>query len=154
MTQIEKRTFYISCTDAEWERAKQRAADAGMKTSPYLVERALTADLSRFGLTAEPLVLSAEDQHRMSGQIEWLMKILPLESSRWLETLANRVEFLRDTKVTELVSEGRYDELFLAYEKLFGSEQAEILLAKAVKEWHKAKTVDVKVTVRGPAQRM
>ncbi len=49
MARLEKRTFYISCTDAEWEQAKRRAADAGMKTSPYLVERALRADLSIFG---------------------------------------------------------------------------------------------------------
>ena len=153
MTGRVKRTFYVSCTDEEWEQAKQRAADAGMKTSPYLVERALTADLSRFGIKPEPLVLSVKDQSLLSSQLDWLIQIIP-SSPAWLETLANQVAFLRDVKVTELISEGRYDELFLAYEKLFGSEKAEILLAKAVKEWHGAKQVDVTVTVKGPTRRM
>lgn len=151
MTQVEKRTFYISCTDAEWAEAKRRAAAAGMKTSPYLVERALNADLSIFGNRAQPLVLSAEDQSRMCGQLEFLMKIIG-PSPAWTETLGNQVAFLRDAKVTELIADGRLDELFLAFEKLFGPEQAEVLLAKAVKDWHGAKSVEVKV--RGPTARM
>ena len=61
-------------------------------------------------------------------------------------TLRNRVEFLRDAKVTEMIVEGRLDELFLAYAKLFGEERAERLLAKAVREWHGARSVEVKVT--------
>ena len=151
MTRAEKKTFYISCTDGEWAEAKRRAAAAGTKTSPYLVERALHADLSIFGDRPEPLVLSAEDQNRMSSQIDFLMSIIE-PSSAWMEKLANQVAFLRDAKVTELIAEGRFDELFLAFEKLFGPEQAEVLLAKAVKEWHGAKSVEVKVT--GPTRRM
>ncbi len=153
MTRGERRTFYVSCTDAEWAQAKQRAADAGMKTAPYLVERALTADLARFGVRPEPLVLSTEDQSRISAQLEWLMTIIP-SSPAWRETFANQVAFLRDAKVTELIAAGRYDALFLAYENLFGPDKAEILLARAVKDWHGAKTVDVTVTVRGPRRRM
>lgn len=151
MTQVEKRTFYISCTDGDWAEAKRRAAAAGMKTSPYLVERALNADLSIFGDRPQPLVLSAEDQRYMSSQINFLMHIIE-PSSVWREKLCNQVAFLRDAKVTELIAEDRIDELFLAFEKLFGPEQAEALLAKAVKDWHGAKSVEV--TVRGPTRRM
>ena len=151
MTQVEKRTFYISCTDGDWAEAKRRAAAAGMKTSPYLVERALNADLSIFGDRPQPLVLSAEDQRYMSSQINFLMHIIE-PSSVWREKLCNQVAFLRDAKVTELIAEDRIDELFLAFEKLFGPEQAEALLAKAVKDWHGAKSVEV--TVRGPRRRM
>ena len=151
MTQVEKRTFYISCTDGDWAEAKRRAAAAGMKTSPYLVERALNADLSIFGDRPQPLVLSAEDQRYMSSQINFLMHIIE-PSSVWREKLCNQVAFLRDAKVTELIAEDRIDELFLAFEKLFGPEQAEALLAKAVKDWHGAKSVEV--TVRGSTRRM
>ena len=151
MTQTEKRTFYISCTDGDWAEAKRRAAGVGMKTSPYLVERALNADLSLFGEHPQPLVLSAEDQSRMSSQIDFLMKIID-PSPAWMEKLGNQIAFLRDAKVTELIADGRFDALFLAVEKLFGPEQAEALLAKAVKDWHGAKSVEV--TVRGPKQRM
>ncbi|MCY4309806.1 MAG: hypothetical protein OXC54_00590, partial [Rhodospirillaceae bacterium] len=151
MARLEKRTFYISCTDAEWEQAKRRAADAGMKTSPYLVERALRADLSIFGDRPQPLVLSAEEQSRMSSQLEFLMKIID-PSPEWMEKLGNQVAFLRDAKVTEMIAEARFDELFLAFEKIFGSDRAEALLAKAVKDWHGAKSVAV--TVRGPTRRM
>ncbi len=151
MTQVEKKTFYISCTDGEWAEAKRRAAAVGMKTSPYLVERALNADLSIFGDRPEPLVLSAEDQSRMCSQINFMMSIIE-PSSAWMEKLANQVAFLRDAKVTELISEGRFNELFLAFETLFGPEQAEALLAKAVKDWYGAKSFEVKV--RGPTRRM
>lgn len=151
MTRVEKRTFYISCTEGEWAEAKRRAAAAGMKTSPYLVERALNADLSIFGDRPQPLVLSADDQSRMCSQVGFLMNIID-PSPAWVEKLGNQVAFMRDAKVRELIAEGRFDELFLAFGKLFGPEQAEALLARAVKDWHGAKSVEVKV--RGPTQRM
>ncbi len=40
----ESRTFYVSCTDEQWAEAKRRSASVGMKTSPWLVKRALEAD--------------------------------------------------------------------------------------------------------------
>ena len=97
-------------------------------------------------------MLSAQDQHLISSQVEFMIAVIG--SSRdgaWLERLGNQVEFLRDAKVTEMIAEGRIDELFLAFEKLFGPENAERLLAKAVKEWHGAKSVTV--TVSGPKRR-
>ncbi|WP_424830715.1 hypothetical protein [Ruegeria sp.] len=151
MTEAKKRTFYISCTDQEWEDAKRRAAEAGMKTSPWLVERALTADLSIFGNRPQPLVLGADDQKRMNDQIGFLMDLLK-PSSDWMEKLGNQIAFLRDAKVTDLIAEDRLDELLLAFEKLFGPDKAEALLAKAIKEWHGAKSVEVKV--HDPKQRM
>ena len=150
----ERRTFHVSCSDGQWAEAKRRAAAAGMKTSPWLVERALNADLSIFDARAEPepLVLRAYDQALMSSQVEFIVNVIG--SSRdgaWIERLGNQVEFLRDAKVTEMIADGRIDELFLAFEKLFGPENAERLLAKAVKEWHGAKSVTV--TVGAPARR-
>ena len=37
----------LSCTDAEWERVRERADAAGLSMSRYLVERALMAELPR-----------------------------------------------------------------------------------------------------------
>ena len=150
----ESKTFHVSCSDAQWEDAKRRAAAAGMKTSPWLVERALNADLSIFDNRPEPerLVLSAEDQDLLSHQVDFILKVIGSSPDpAWLEKLGNQVEFLRDAKVTEMIADGRIDELFLAFEKLFGPENAERLLAKAVKQWHGAKSVEVKVG--GPTRR-
>ena len=77
------------------------------------------------------------------GDIEILTKAI--------EKLGKQVEFIRAAKVTELIATGSIDELFLACEKLFGPERAEWLLAKAVKEWHGAKSVEVEVG--GPTRR-
>jgi len=151
MTVEARKTFHISCSDAQWAEAKRRAAAAGRSASAHLVERALDADLSIFDERPEPLVLGAEDQRRMCGRVEFMTGIVdPFPA--WQDDLDRRVAFLHDAKVTELVAEGRYDELFLAFGKLHGPERAEALLARAVKEWYGAESVEVKV--RGPTRRM
>ncbi len=134
----ERRTFHVSCSDGQWAEAKRRAA-AGMKTSPRLVERALNADLSIFDGRPEPaeLVLSAADQNLISSQVDFMVQVIGrARDGAWLERLGSQIEFLRDAKATEMIADGRIDDLFLAFEKLFGRERAERLLAKAVKEWH------------------
>ena len=146
--QPERRTFHVSCSDEQWAEAKWRAAAAGIKTSPYLIDRALNADLSIFDDRPEPerLVLSEDDQNGLLYDIEYLAGVLEqLFDGAAVEKLRNQVEFLRDAKVTEMIAEGRMDELFLAYAKLFGEERAERLLARAVNEWHGATSVEVKV---------
>ena len=63
----------LSCTDAEWERVRERADAAGLSMSRYLVERALTLELPRDGdgkLRAPPrLVLSEGEQREMHDRI-------------------------------------------------------------------------------------
>ena len=150
----ERRTFYISCTDEQWAEAKERAAAAGMKTSPWLVERALNADLSIFDVRPEPqrLALSPNQQHWMADDIGILTNTLEqLFKGKAIEGLGDKVAFIRDSMVTEMVADGRFDELFLACEKLFGPERAERLLAKAVRERHGAGSVEV--IVGGPKRR-
>ena len=150
----ERRTFYISCTDEQWAEAKERAAAAGMKTSPWLVERALNADLSIFDVRPEPqrLALRPGQQNRMADDIGILTNTLEqLFNGKAIEGLGDKVAFIRDSMVTEMVADGRFDELFLACEKLFGPERAERLLAKAVRERHGAGSVEV--IVGGPKRR-
>ena len=150
----ESRTFYVSCTDEQWAEAKGRAAAAGMKTSPWLVERALHADLSIFDQRPEPqrLALDANQQRGIVGDIETMtISFEQLFNGKAIERLASQVAFVRDAKVTEMVADGRFDELFLAYGKLFGSERAERLLARAVTEQHGADAVEV--IVSGPKRR-
>ena len=149
----ERRTFYISCTDEQWAEAKRRAAAAGMKTSPWLVERALEADLAIFDERPERLALSASDQECLADNVDFMTDwVEGLFDEKAIERLSNQVAFICDVKATEMIADGRLDELFRAFENLVGPENAEWLLAKAVKEWHGARSV--KVIVRdGPAGR-
>ena len=144
----ERRTFYISCTDEQWAEAKSRAAAVGMKTSPWLVERALKTDLSIFDERPEPerLALSAGDQECLAEYIEFMAEFVEgLFDEKAIERIGNQVAFMCDVKATEMIADGRVDELFLAFEKLVGPENAEWLLAKAVREWHGARSVEVRV---------
>ena len=142
----ERRTFYISCTDEQWAEAKRRAAAAGMKTSPWLVERALEADLAIFDEGPEPerLVMSADEQDSMAEKVEFMTDFVEeLFDEKAIERIGNQVAFMCDVKVTEMIAGRRIDEAFLAFERLVGPENAEWLLAKAVREWHGASSVDV-----------
>ena len=150
----ERRTFYISCTDGQWAEAKTRAAAAGMKTSPWLVERALEADLSIFDERPEPerLALSETWQRCIAENVEYMTDWGgELIDEKAIERIGNQVAFMCDVMVTEMIADGRTDEAFLAFERLVGPENAEWLLAKAVKEWHGAKSVEVKIG--GPTRR-
>ena len=150
----ERRTFYISCTDEQWAEAKSRAAAACIKTSPWLVERATDADLSIFDERPEPerLALSASDQECLAEKVEFMTEFVEgLFDEKAIERIGNQVAFICDVKATEMIADGRVDELFMAFEKLVGPDNAEWLLAKAVKEWHGAKSVEVKV--HGPKWR-
>ena len=147
----ERRTFYISCTDEQWAEVKGRATAAGMKTSPWLVERALNADLSIFDERPEPerLALSASDQECLAENVEFMTEFVEgLFDEKAIERIGNQVAFMCDVKATEMIADRRVDELFLAFEKLVGPQNAEMLLAMAVTEWHGARSVDV--IVSGP----
>ena len=150
----ERRTFYISCTDEQWAEAKGQAAAAGMKTSPWLVERALHADLGIFDERPEPepLALDEKEQDMLAENVNFMAGFVEgLFDEKAIERMGNQVAFICDVKATEMIADGRIDELFRAFEKLVGPENAEWLLAKAVKEWHGARSVDV--VVHGPKTR-
>ena len=150
----ERKTFHVSCTDGQWAEAKRRAAAAGMRTSPWLVERALEADLSIFDARPEPqrLALSPNQQEWILGDVELMTNSLEqLFNGKAIEEMGRQVALVRDAKVREMIDGGRFDELFLAFGKLFGPERAERLLAKVVAERHEAGSVEV--TVGGPKKR-
>ena len=144
----ERNTFYISCTDEQWAEAKGRAAAAGMKTSPWLVERALDADLGIFDERPEPepLALDEKEQDMLAENVDFMADFVEgLFDEKAIERMGNQVAFICDVKATEMIADGRTAQLFQAFEKLVGPENAEWLLAKAVKEWHGASSVDVVV---------
>ncbi len=92
----------------------------------------------------QPLVLRPNRQRWMVGDVEIMTNTLEqLFQGKAIEKLGDQVAFVRDAKVTEMVADGRFDELFLAFEKLVGPQNTEWLLAKAVKEWHGARSVEV-----------
>ena len=144
----ERRTFYISCTDGQWAEAKGRTAAAGMKTSPWLVERALEADLSIFDERPEPepLALDEKEQDMLAENVNFMADFVEgLFDEKAIERMGNQAAFICDVKATEMIADSRIDELFRAFEKLVGPENAEWLLAKAVKEWHGARSVEVRI---------
>ena len=63
----------LSCTDADWERVRERADAAGLSISRYLVERGLTVALPRDGdgkVRPPPwLVLEEAEQREMLDRI-------------------------------------------------------------------------------------
>ncbi len=112
------------------------------------------ADLSIFDARPEPqrLALSPNDQNRLMGDIETMtISLEQLSNGKAIERLGKKVAFVRDAMVTEMVADGRFDELFLAYGKLFGPTRAERLLAKAVAERRGGGSVEV--IVGGPKRR-
>ena len=89
------------------------------------------------------MVPNEHDRKGLLYDIENLAGVLEqLFDGASVEKLRNQVEFLRDTKVTEMITEGKRNELFLTYAQLFGEERAKWLLARAVREWHGARSVE------------
>ena len=64
-------THAISCTEAQWERIRTRAARAGVSISAYVVERARGAAPASEGVGAAPrLVLDEAEQRTLHARIE------------------------------------------------------------------------------------
>ncbi len=65
----------LSCTDAEWERIRARAARRGLSISRYLVERGLAADPAAGAKAAAPppgLALTAAEQWELYDRVALL----------------------------------------------------------------------------------
>ncbi|MDE0524273.1 MAG: hypothetical protein OXH79_20195 [Boseongicola sp.] len=107
----ERKTFHVSCTDGQWAEAKRRAAAAGMRTSPWLVERALEADLSIFDARPEPqrLALSPNQQEWILGDVELMTNSLEqLFNGKAIEEMGRQVALVRDAKVREMISQWHF----------------------------------------------
>ena len=73
------KVWSLSCTDAEWERVRGRAARRGLSISRYLVERGLTVDLAAEApAEAAPpgLALTAAEQRELYDRVALLAECM------------------------------------------------------------------------------
>ncbi len=71
MVAVNRKHRGISCTDLEWVAAQEQAKKSGVSTSSWLVDRALTVDLSE----KNPLPrLTESEQHHLYDLVEYIAK--------------------------------------------------------------------------------
>ena len=122
----------LSCTDAEWERVRERADAAGLSMSRYLVERALTAELPRDGdgkIGPPPrLVLSEGEQQQIHDRIEHIYARMSTGSAEEdrsvLARLGRLVSRLAGAAMLDMVRDGRTRQVIALLAVHFGEEDA------------------------------
>ena len=132
----------LSCTDAEWERVRERADAAGQSMSRYLVERALTVELPRDGdgkIGPPPrLVLSEGDQRQMHDRIARMFETMSTGSAEEdrsvLAQLGRLVSQLAGAAMLDLVREGRTREMIALLTVHHGEEEA-VRIAERLVAW-------------------
>lgn len=132
----------LSCTDAEWERVRERADAAGLSMSRYLVERALTVELPRDGegrIGPPPrLVLSEAEQREMHERIERICARVSTGSAEEdrsvLAKMGGSVSRMAGAAMLELIREGRTREMIALLAVHFGEEDAVRTVERFV-EW-------------------
>ena len=122
----------LSCTDVEWERVREKADAAGLSMSRYLVERALTVELSRDGdgrIDPPPrLVLSEGEQQQIHDRIAQIIGRMSTGSSEEdrsiLAQLRDSVWLVTKAAMFDLVREGRTREMIALLAMHHGEEEA------------------------------
>ena len=122
----------LSCTDAEWERVRERADAAGLSMSRYLVERALTAELPRDGdgkIGPPPrLVLSEGEQQQIHDRIERIYARMSTgsaeEDGSVLARLGGSVSRLAGAAMLDMVRDGRTRQMIALLAEQYGEEEA------------------------------
>ncbi|MCY4551929.1 MAG: hypothetical protein OXC28_26650 [Defluviicoccus sp.] len=122
----------LSCTDAEWERVRERAFAAGGSMSRFLVERALTVELPRDGdgkLRPPPrLVLDEDEQRRMHDRIGDMFERMSTGSAEGdgplVERLGRSVSLLARAAMLDLVRDGRTRQMIALLAVPHGEEEA------------------------------
>ena len=120
-----REAYALSCTDPQWEQIKARAHRGGSRSAArHVVERSLA------GLPAKRprrLVLSEAEQRTLLERLENISRLLmgaapgqePLMAS-----LNRRVGLLVETRMREMVRDGRSEELRALLVRLLGEREA------------------------------
>ena len=117
----------ISCTPAEWERIRERAAAEGKSMSRYVVDRALTRE-PRDPEKGAQLVLGADEQRALCDAVTRLaaeMSGQMFQDAAGSPNMANAVRVLFETKLDEMTRRGRYAEMKALLDEVFDAERAE-----------------------------
>ena len=116
----------ISCTDAEWERARVLADRREMSISRYLVECGLNVDPTTEAPKPPRLVLDEAEQRRLHDSVVKIAKrTAEAESEEAVMTrIRNALSFLVEARMREMVRDAREYELKSLLTDLFGERAA------------------------------
>ena len=116
----------ISCTDAEWERARVLAERRGMSISRYFVERGLNVDPTTEAPKPPRLVLDEAEQRRLHDSVVGIAERTAAAESEEavLTRIRNALAFLVELRMREMVRDAREYELKALLTDLFGEHAA------------------------------
>ena len=116
----------ISCTDAEWERARVLAARRGLSISRYMVECGLAVDPATGAPKPPRLVLNEAEQRRLLDSVAGIaQRTAAAESEEAVMTrIRNALAFLVEARMREMVRDAREYELKGLLAELFGERAA------------------------------
>ena len=116
----------VSCTDAEWERARVLADRREMSISRYLVECGLNVDPTTEAPKPPRLVLDEAEQRRLHDSVVKIAKrTAEAESEEAVMTrIRNALNFLVEARMREMVRDAREYELKSLLTDLFGERAA------------------------------
>ena len=122
------RNHSISCSRLDWLRIGERAGEAGLPISRYVVARALSGTPAPKPAAAQPLVLDAEEQRRL---LDGVLRMADLLSGAMAPEgedrpgLPGAVGTLFEAKMDEMARTGRYGEMRALLDRVLGEERAE-----------------------------
>ena len=117
----------ISCSRLDWLRIGERAREADMPVSRYIVERALTGTPGPEPAAAERLVLTAEEQRRLLDTVLRMAALLSgamAPEGRDSPGLPGAVRALFEAKMDEMARTGRYREMRALLDTVLRDERA------------------------------
>ena len=135
----------VSATDLDWERVRERADAAGMSISRYLVERALTVELSRDakgGVRPPPrLVWGEAEQREMQDRIAAIHDRVSTgsekEDASALTQIGVAVSSLFLSAMLEMVRAGEARRMTGLLAETVGEEKAQEMASKFIEGWRK-----------------
>lgn len=121
----------ISCSNLEWVTIKENAAAKGMSISAYLVERAMTHDLTpatspeNMRPPEDSLALTPQEQRHLYDLVQYIARRLEQVTGTIAadHTLREMINFQFQKSINELVSSGRYDEFDRIMDKVTEREK-------------------------------
>ena len=116
----------ISCTDAEWERARVLAERRGLSISRYFVECGLNVDPTTEPPSPPRLVLDEAEQRRLHDTVARIAERTAAAESEEavLSRIRNALAFLVELRMREMMRDAREYELKALLTDLFGVRAA------------------------------
>jgi len=116
----------ISCTDAEWERARVLAERRGLSISRHMVDCGLNVDPETEPAPPPRLVLDEAEQRRLRDSIVRIAERTAASETEEavLIRIRNALAFLVDRTMRAMVRDGREEELRALLTDLFGEHTA------------------------------